>query len=1376
MRRIAIKRFSMVLFALLLSSSLLVQSAIPGALASPYEQQSLALSYPEQEPNNTPDDNQRYPLAGGESYVFTGNVSGIGYLEDPVDYYSFEVTKTGYMSVVLQETATANLLQMDIFDEYGNEIDDDNPNHLYEIHNVRLEQGRQYFVRVSVREDMVGSGFQYLLQAGFQTQAALVDALEPNNTKETASTTMLGQSPSGKVEGLIGAAEDQDWYRFEAAETGYFNLHLHSIPEGREYDFKLFTSDGAFIASTENRPGKIMHNVHGSAGQIFYVQVYSSMGFDPNDTYQLERTFTSSYDALSGDFHEWNNNPETASVTMLGQTRSDVAEGTIHASKDEDWYTIRLAQTGNFQAQLLYRPSENYHIALYEADGDPLYSTEYYEEHEPKQLPLHYGNQGDVFYVKVFTAMGDYEPYDSYEFEVSQLDGDIYEPNNTRETYTATKLGQTNSAYITATLHNQKDVDWYSLSPYTTGYFAIDMNKMPLAGYAMKLYNESMQEVGTTKLVNGKPLISDVFGKKGQAFFLQVYSTAIGSVSTSPYEITMNIGSTGLSENEAESNDTFGTANTLKDGIDKLGSLSATTDRDYYKYAASGAGTVHFALEGPADRDYNLVVYDANKAMIMESRVPGNQADYVMDVPVNSNEFYAVVYPASGSQTGTQAIYRLKTFYKAVAADAYENNDTTDKATEASVTASTPREFNGTIHAGTDVDYYKVVNTNLPYDLQVDLTNIPAGANYDVKVVNQAGVIMASSEKGDNKNESFSVIVPKNAIYYIGVYAPNMTFNKDQPYKLSLKKNGEVPIIIVPGFGGTALFGTETESGDLRELSMWMNFDVTKRAAYLLQNFYNEETENIINIRFKDREAGLWDISDVAPDTAMFGHDIYFQDMINDFKAEGYVAGRTLFGLPYNFIRDNTESSDSLKRRIDLAIERSGSSKVMLISHSNGGLIVKEAVQDPNYTSKVGKWVTLGTPWLGAPASIKAWIDGYDLDIPILSNDVGRKLAMHSPTAYGLLPSPSYHHLAGGVLTYFKKRSEARNDHYPVVIDDYSEMADFLSNVNKGQLWNYLDFREDLLDQAWNKHATMYDLAQTNIPFYNITGEGMPTVGSYTYVKSVNDVSELASNGSGVVPNYVSGDGTVPIASSRGQLNFPLGTKNTVVYGVSGVEHMPLVKDERNRQQVKQILIYGNENPVADLRVVYKNRTGMVSDDSGKTTAIATSAGVTATVYSIPLTGEESTVTLTLKNGEKTSIKIYADNTFLAEKQAKKVTIDNVGDALWITTPVDSGTVVSWTGANLTGVSVYDLQNNVYQTSYDVQVSGTFKSFTVSNSVAQPNKFQGISVQEKPVYEESGLGLPEDYETVDEESDLGLPEDYESVDEESDLGLPEVFE
>ncbi|MCR2805991.1 lipase/acyltransferase domain-containing protein [Paenibacillus soyae] len=1363
-----------VLSALLLSTSLVVQSALPGADASTYALPSLALSYSEQEPNNTPEDNERYSLAGGENFVFTGAVSGKGFMEDLVDYYPFQVTKTGYLSVVLQETATANLLQMDIFDEYGNEIDDDNPNHLYEIHNVRLEQGRQYFVRVSVREGMIGSGFHYRMQVGFQAQAAPVDAFEPNNTRESAAATTLGASSSGKLEGVIGSADDQDWYRFEAAETGYFKLNLHNIPEGREYDFKLYNAEGVLIASTENRPGKIMHNVHGSAGQTFYVQVYSSNGFDLNDTYQLERIFTSSYDALSGDFHEWNNNLQTASVTNLGQTRSDVAEGTIHASNDEDWYAVRLAQSGNFQAQLLYRPSENYHIALYEADGDPLYSTEYFEEHEPKQLPLHYGNQGELFYVKVFASGGDYEPHDSYEFEVAQLDGDVYEPNNTKETYTSTKLGQTNGAYVNATLHNQQDVDWYLLSPYKTGYFTIDMNKMPLAGYAMKLYDESMQEVGTAKLVNGKPQVADVFGKKGQPFYLKVYSTAIGSVSPNPYEVTMYLGSSGLSENETESNDSFETANLLKDGVDKLGALSSSTDRDYYKFKTNGAGKVHFALEGPADRDYNLVVYDANKTLYKESRVPGNQADYVLDVPVNSNEIYALVYPASGSQTGAQAIYRLKAFYKAVAADAYENNDTTDRATEASVSATgTPRTFVGTIHAGTDMDYYKIVNTNLPYDLQIDLTNIPAGSNYDVKVLNQAGVVVASSEKAANQNESFSVIVPKNAIYYIGVYTQNNSYNAEQPYQLTLKKNGDVPIIIVPGFGGTALYGRDTDDGKVK--NVWMNFNVSYTAELMLQNFFGEK-EEYIGIHFKDKDAGLWDITDVAPESPMAGQDIYFQDMIADLKAEGYVAGQTLFGLPYYFIRDNTEHTEALKRRTDLAIERSGSSKVMLISHSNGGLIIKEAVQDSNYASKVGKWVALGTPWLGAPKALKAWIDGFDLDIPILANDLGRELAMHSPTAYGLIPSPSYHHLHGPVLTYYQKMSETRNDHYPVVIDDYFKMVDFLSNVNDGRNWDYLDFREDLMDQAWKKHATMYDLAQTNIPLYIISGEGEPTVGSYRYMKPVNDVSELANNGSVVFPEYISGDGTVPVLSSQGRPNFPVGTKNTVVYGVGGVEHTPLVIDPRNRLMVKQLLIYGNENPVADLRVVYKNRTGAASNTIGKTTPIASPEGITATVYSIPLTGQASTITLTLKNGEKTSIQMYANKTYFIEEKGAEVTVNNVGNALWITTPVDSGTVVSWTGADVTGITVYDLQNSEYMTSYDVQAATAYKTFTVSNSVAQPNKLKGVSVQEKPLIEEDGSGLPEEYESVDEESGLGLPGSFESIGGETGSGLPQAYE
>lgn len=1360
-----------VLSALLLSTSLLVQSALPGALASPYEQQSLALTYPEKEPNDTPIDNQRYPLAGGENFVFTGNVSGEGFMEDLVDYFPFEVTKTGYMSVVLQETATANLLQMDIFDEYGNEIDDDNPNHLYEIHNVRLEQGRQYFVRVSVREGMFGSGFQYRLQVGFQAQAAPVDAFEPNNAKESAAQTTLGESPSGKLEGVIGSAEDQDWYRFDAAETGYFKLHLHSIPEGREYDFKLFNSDGTLIASTENRPGKIMHNVHGSAGQTFYVQVYSSMGFDLNDTYQLERIFTSGYDALSGDIHEWNNSLQTASVTTLGQMQSDVGQGTIHEPNDQDWYAVKLSQTGNFQVGLALAPSENYHIALYEADGDPLYSTEYYEEHEPKMLPLQYGKQGDSFYVKVFTTEQHASPYEEYEFEVTQIGGDLYEPNNTRDTYTVSNLGKTNVEYLTATLHNATDEDWYLLSPYTPGYFELVMNKMPANGYQMKLYNEVFQEVGTTKLVNGKPVIADVFGKKGTRYYLIVFS-ANGLSSNNPYEIFMNIDNSGLSGKEAESNDSFDLANKLTQGVDMLGSISSSADRDYYKLTSYGAGIVHFSLEVPSSfHDYNIVVYDEAKNRIKESINPGSITEYVLDLPVNNSVYYVMVYPSFGAKAGTDVTYRLKAINKTISTDRYENNDTIDKATEASVSTGIPKTFNGTIHAGTDVDFYKVTNSNLPYDLQLSLTGIPAGANYDVMVVDNEGKALALSKNGDNKDENFSVIIPKNKTYYVKVFSSNGAFNKDQAYNLTVKNGGVAPIIIVPGFGGTALFGNDPTFFGV-ELNLWMNINVTNTAKFLRQNYYSDQVESQIGAHFRDREGGLWDIADVAPEYTLGGGDIYFEDMINDLKAEGYVAGSTLFGLPYNFIRDNTEAADSLKRRIDLATERSGSSKVMLISHSNGGLVIKEAVADANYAKKVGKWVTLGTPWLGAPASMKAWIDGYDLDIPILSNEVGRELAMHSPSAYGLLPSPAYfEQTVGEVLTYYKKNSDVFRDYYPVYIEEYSQMADFLSKVNKGP--GYLDFQEDLLGRVRNKHAIMYDWLSTDIPLYIIFGDQTRTIGGYTYERPVYDVSELANYEGRIIPKYAIGDGTVPLISSRGNSKIKVGTNNTTIYRVTGVTHMPLVKDQRNRQQVKQILIYGNDAPVADLtlhdRYDYTSlayETGKMTTETATATATATETAsdtpeaVTATVFAVPLTGAESIITLTLQNGEKTVIKTYADNTYSVDKQANGVTIDNLGTDLWIAAPVDQGTVMSWTGAHLTGVSVYDLQNSEYKTSYDVQVSSAYKSFTVSNSVAQPNKWDGVSVQEKPVYDQTDSGL-EEYESVDEESGLGLPEVYE---------------
>lgn len=1321
------KRSSGLLTALLLSASLLVQSLLPGTMIFASNQQSLTYEYPEQEPNNTLEDNQRYPLQGGETFVFTGTVSGIGFEDDPVDYYPFEVAKSGYMTAVLKETATANLLHVDIVDDSENELDDDYLNPVNEQHNVYLEAGRQYFVRAAVRPEMIGSGFQYRLQVSFLTER--VDAFEPNDSKENAAVTTLGQSSSSKINGAIQSAADQDWYQFEADDTGYFKLGLQSIPDGAAYDFNLYTQDGIFLASTANRTEKMIHNVYGSRTQKFFVQVYSTNGFNELDGYELYRTFTSSYDIMAGDFYESNNTIGAASVTSFGQTQSELTQGTIHVPNDEDWYEVKLSQSGNFQVGLVYTPSPNYHMELYEEDGDLLYTTENSESHTPKQFGPIYGERDDIFYIKVFATRQEHTPTEDYEIEVTLIDGDAYEPNNTRETYSSSPLGRSNVEYITATLHNENDVDWYSVSPHAAGYFRAVMTTKPASGYQMKLYNENMQEVGTHTTINGQQAITDVFGMKGGAFFLKVYST--GGSSRNPYSIMVNVDYPNSWTTESENNNSFETANALIQGDEMRGTIPVSTDRDYYKLRASGAGTVHFSLDSPDRHDYNLLVFDENKNQIGEMIHRGTNSDYILDVPVNNNMFYVLVYPAFGSNVSSEYSYRLRAISYMSQGDPYENNDTIGRATEASVTdAARVKEFKGTIHSGADFDYYKVRNDSLPFDLQLTLAGIPAGTNYDMKVVDDAGNTIASAHNSGNTDESLSVVIPKNKTYYVAVFSSGGGFNKDVTYRLTVKKNGVVPIIIVPGFGGTALFGTDPSEDKL--INVWMNFGVSDTAKLMYQNYYDQAQEAEIGLHYKDLDAGLWDITDVAPESLMLDQDIYFRDMISDLKAQGYFAGFSLFGLPYNFIRDNTDASELLKRRIDHAMQKTGSSKVMLISHSNGGLIVKEAVLDPNYTNKVSKWVTLGTPWLGAPASLKAWIDGYDLDIPVLSDEVGRNLAMHSPSAYGLLPSRAYHDIYGNVLSYYKRKNFFEKE--LVKVDDYDKMVNLLTNVNKGQLSPYLNFREDLFERAQSKHNTMYDLAQTSIPLYIIAGYGMNTVGNYTYVQAISDVSEMADNGSIVIPNYVSGDGTVPEHSGRGTATHRVGTNNTKIYGVTGVEHMPLVKDPRNREQVKQILIYGNEAPTSGIRLESHYLDGKHTNYLTNPSAPQL---VTATVFSIPLTGQESRVTLTLKNGEKTVIKLNADKTYFAEKQASHVTIDNVNNTLWIAAPVDLGTVMSWSGENLTGVKVYDLLNGMYRTSYKVTVTGTTRSFTVSNSVAQPNRFKGVTVEESGVYEES---------------------------------------
>jgi len=1337
------KTFGM-LCTIILSTTLVFQAVMPSVKANELVAADNPIPVPlpssiapqplyesEMEPNNTLEDNQRYSLTGGESFVFRGSVDGESPVEpnDTYDFFPFQAERSGYISAILQETSTYGLLSLDIVDEAENELDDDYENAVSEQHNIYLEQGRQYFARVVARNGMMGSGFSYRLKVAFSENP--MDAYEPNFTDKEATEIQMGSS----TEGTLHTATDTDWYKFYTSGVDQtFNISLGSLPEGTDYHIKVFDSSLNEIRSTESLGGnKELYDIFGAKWSTYYVQVYSLGGVYEADSYQLDLSIATEMDSFE---------PNNSSVQATSMAGKSGIKGTLHEQADQDWYSFKptfYTQYVNVNLSSLPEGTD-YQVKLYD-DQLKLLATSITTGAHSRQIGRAQVAKDQTYYLQVVSLSGSHKS-DTYEIAVVPLAYlDQQEPNDTKETAAAFTNSYTTGS-VTGSIHELGDVDWYRMEAAFTGYFKTELFKPSGVDYHVELYDANMNKLGFTAASDPSTAatkeLNKVFGVKGQPFYFKVYST-VGSKQQDFYTIRVTHEVPVRTDDEVEYNASFEAANPFVLGRAMQGHISTNNDLDTFKVVINGNGVANFALENvPSGKNYGITLYKGSpQNLVTYSNSAADASEYILNVPVKHKDvFYVRVWPDKSAYSDASNPYRLMVFTDTVPVDAYEHNDTRETATEASG-AATP--FLGSIHSATDEDFYRVTNRGLPYELQVTLSHIPAGANYDVMVVDEQGNIIESSHREGNENEELSVIVPKNKTYYVRVFPyTSDSYDPNQNYTLSLQNKGVLPILIVPGFGGTVMNFHDKRDGE--KGVAWMNWGVTDTALTLALDhpWINRDFE----VWYEDRDFGLWDISDIAPTTDMFGNDKYFDVMIEELKKQGYEPGKTLFGVPYNFIRDNTESAEILKRKIDLAVANSGANKVMLVSHSNGGLIVKETIMDPTYEEKVGKWVTLGTPWLGAPVALKAWIDGYDLDIPILDNKAGRELAIASPTAMGLIPSPGYLHTNQSnypVLSYLQKNGSS---HSKVDIRTYDQMKHFLSNVLKGQFNPYIDFREDLMENALRDHQRMYDLPVTDVPLYIISGEEMPTVGSYFYNHPVNDISELAVDTiipfvDHVIPYYVSGDGTVPVNSSRGKGVFRIGTNNTKIYSVTGVKHMPLVRSSKNIDQVKQILIYGNEQPVADLKLVsHYNTTGLaaVSSDVNGLTDSETTVGVTATVISIPFTGEEATLSVTEASGDATIIRMLSNQTYVVEKQSNLVTVNKLGSKLWITVPVDQVTRISWTGSSLEEIRVYDLQNSEYKTSTSVEVSGE-SEVSVMNSEVLIDQMEDMHQEEM-----SGIG------------------------------------
>jgi len=378
-------------------------------------------------------------------------------------------------------------------------------------------------------------------------------------------------------------------------------------------------------------------------------------------------------------------------------------------------------------------------------------------------------------------------------------------------------------------------------------------------------------------------------------------------------------------------------------------------------------------------------------------------------------------------------------------------------------------------------------------------------------------------------------------------------------------KKIRTPVLIVPG-----ITGTEMQKGS--EL-LWPDID---------RMFTDSDDSFMDALTFDQNNTPsdpLVSATKVITTGKLFGATVYnYTDgLINEFKNQGYTEGQMLFTFPYDWRygvsgknADGKTNSDLLRDKISQILSQTGASKVDVVAHSMGGLIVKKYVQDNPSSHSIGKTVFVGVPNTGAPQAVKALVQGDNFGVgfgPVGLNDAEmKKLAQNMPGVYDLLPSQKYYDVAGSFVRLLDNTADSSHGDFSIsdqtIVSDlnYSETKSFLvddNNLNSQALVG----AENLHTQAFDD----FDMRNVGVDLYSIDGCKTGTTVKLEQSKVTNLFGQTTTS---YAPYKINtGDGTVPIESST---NLPIDQAKK--YYVLTGKHSRLLAQDGSRQEIVNLV------------------------------------------------------------------------------------------------------------------------------------------------------------------------------------------------------------
>jgi|GEM_PF-2474155 len=385
-------------------------------------------------------------------------------------------------------------------------------------------------------------------------------------------------------------------------------------------------------------------------------------------------------------------------------------------------------------------------------------------------------------------------------------------------------------------------------------------------------------------------------------------------------------------------------------------------------------------------------------------------------------------------------------------------------------------------------------------------------------------VSLTNLADGDYFWQARTLDVDGNASAWIPFGAPAIT-----DFKIR-----RIPVIIIPGILGSELSnGSDLIWPDLGQMFGDIGDEFMSAALGL------DSSGDSIN------QVTVGSAVETMLDGVRFAEVNIFQDLHQQLENDQYVDNANLSFFPYDWRLDLDETKDLLKQKIDAVKAQTGASKVNLVAHSMGGLLVKDYLSQYGKSS-VDKLIFVGTSHLGAPKAAKALTVGDRFNVPVLAESAMKGLALNAPAVYELLPNQKYFDQFTDYLKVFKNVGGFN------VIEslDYANSKDFI--LSKGANADIFDKAEAFFGK------NLQDLNFSGIDTYNIAGCKTGTQAVYQYGAGNSEIVKMG---------YTSGDETVPLASAD-YINISDDHK----YYYKNGQHAELPSDESVRNLISNIL------------------------------------------------------------------------------------------------------------------------------------------------------------------------------------------------------------